>query len=181
MKGLSWLKYQFTEAMNKKLDVQNEMHVTLNDFVENFYFKEPFLAHRLFTYLDKDKSGYLSLREFINGLEIVVNGSQEEKMQFLFRVFDVDGNGRIDLDELKMMLRCCLEDSPSLDLEETVDDLSSLLFKNLVKDDSADISFDELKTAFKEHYDLYKSLSMSTSIVSILSIVFGCFYYFNTI
>jgi Ca2+-binding EF-hand superfamily protein len=152
--------------MNKKPDVIHEMHVTLDDFVQNFYFKEPFLAHRLFTYLDKDKSGYLSLREFINGLEVVVNGSQEEKMQFLFRVFDVDGNGRIDLNELKMMLRCCLEDSPSLDLEETVDDLSSLLFKNLVKDDSADISFDELKMAFKEHYDLYKSLSLSTSIVS---------------
>lgn len=166
-KWLSWLKYQFTEAMNKndRLD-KNELHVTLEDFIQNFYFKEPFLAHRLFTYLDKDKSGYLSLREFINGLELIVNGSQEEKMEFLFKVFDVDGNGRIDFIELRMMLRCCLEESPSLDLEETVDDLSALLFKHLDKDDSGDISIDELKSAFKEHYDLYKSLSLSTSIVS---------------
>lgn len=164
-KWLSWLKYQFTEAMSKndRID-KNELHVTLNDFIQNFSFKEPFLAHRLFAFLDKDKSGYLSLREFINGLEVVVNGTQEEKMEFLFNVFDVDGNGRIDYNELKMMLKCCLENSPSLDLEETVDDLSALLFKHLDKDDSGDISLEELKNAFKTHYDLYKSLSMSTSI-----------------
>ena len=160
-KWLSWLKYQFTEAITRN---KSEMHVTLADFVNNFYFKEPFLAHRLFDYLDRDKSGYLSLHEFINGLEVVVNGSQEEKMGFLFKVFDVDGNGRIDFNELKMMLRCCMDDSPSLDVQETVDDLATVLFRDTDIDDSGDISLNELKEAFKRHDGLFKSLSVSTSI-----------------
>ena len=39
-KWLSWLKYQFTEAINKndRLD-KNELHVTMEDFIQNFNLK----------------------------------------------------------------------------------------------------------------------------------------------
>ena len=164
-KWLSWLKFQFTDAMKKSNRYnKNELYVTLQDFVENFNFKEPFLAERLFSYLDTDKSGTLTLHEFINGLEVVVNGSQENKMQFLFKVFDVDGDGHLDYDELRMLLKCCLEDSPSLDVQETVDDLAAILFKDIDRDESGDIIIDELKVAFKKHESLFKTLSVSTSI-----------------
>jgi Ca2+-binding EF-hand superfamily protein/predicted ferric reductase len=164
-KWLSWLKYQFTEAMIQSNRYSNmEMYVTLEDFQENFYFKEPFLAARIFYYLDKDKSGTLSLHEFINGLEVVVNGSQEEKMEFLFKAFDIDNDGTLDYNELRMMLKCCLEESPSLEIEETVDDLASVLFKDIDKDDSGDITLAELKQAFKQNEALFKSLSVCTSI-----------------
>ncbi len=164
-KWLSWLKFQFTDAMIRSNRYnKNELYVTLTDFKENFHFKQPFLAERLFSYLDKDKSGTLTLHEFINGLEVVVNGNQEEKMLFLFRVFDTDQNERLDYEELKMMLKCCMEESPSLDMQETVDDLTAVLFKDIDKDDSGDISFEELKNAFGRHISLFKTLSVSTAI-----------------
>lgn len=164
-KWLKWLKYQFTAAMDKedRLD-KNELHVTLDDFVNNFYFKEPFLAHRLFNYLDKDKSGYLSLHEFINGLEVVVNGTQEQKFEFLFKVFDMDGDGRLNFQDMRMMLKCCLENLPSLDKNETIEELSVALFQDIDKDSSGDISLDELKDAFRRHTGIYNSLTVSTSI-----------------
>lgn len=86
-KWLSWLKYQFTDAMQKSGRMNtNELYVTLDDFLQNFHFKEPFLAQRLFEFMDKDNSGTVSLHEFINGLELVVNGTKEEKIEFLFQV-----------------------------------------------------------------------------------------------
>ena len=130
--------------------------MTLEDFKENFYFKEPFLATRLFEYLDRDKSGTLTLHEFINGLEVVVNGNTEEKIEFLFKVFDVDGDGSIDFDEMRMMLKCCLADSPSLDIYETVEDLTAILFKENDHDNSNNISLDELKIAFRKHETIFK-------------------------
>ena len=164
-KWLSWLKYQFTEAIlsnNKpnKLDC----HVTFEDFTKNFTFKEPFLAKRLFNYLDTDKSGYLTLHEFINGLEVVVNGDDQEKMEFLFKVFDVDNDGCLDYAELRMLLKCCLEESPSLDIEEAVDDLTTALFRNTDSDCSGDITLAELKEAFRRHDSLFKTLTVSTSV-----------------
>jgi Ca2+-binding EF-hand superfamily protein len=176
-KWLSWLKYQFTAAIKKKPtyqvdpnnnnnDVTNKegLFVTLEDFKENFFFKEPFLASRLFNYLDKDKSGTLTLHEFINGLEVVVNGSTDEKIEFLFKVFDVDNDGAIDFDEMRMMLKCCLADSPSLDTNETIEDLTAILFKEHDHDKSGNISLEELKNAFKKHDTIFKTLTVSTSI-----------------
>lgn len=164
-KWLSWLKFQFTDAMIKSNRYhKNELYVTLDDFKTNFNFKEPFLAERLFAFLDKDRSGTLTLHKFINGLEVVVNGNQEAKIQFLFGVFDVDNDGRLDFDEMKMMLKCCLEDSPSLDMQETVDDLAAILFQDVDGDQSGDISLEELKAAFRKHESLFKTLTVSTSI-----------------
>ncbi len=175
-KWLSWLKYQFTAAIKKKpnyieqisVDPNNNnkegLYVTLEDFKENFYFKEPFLATRLFEYLDKDKSGTLTLHEFINGLEVVVNGNTNEKIDFLFKVFDVDNDGTIDFDEMRMMLKCCLADSPSLDMNETIEDLTAILFKAHDRDCSGNISLDELKHAFAKHESIFKTLTVSTSI-----------------
>lgn len=164
-KWLSWLKYQFQEAMKQNSRITpGECRLTFNDFYNSFSFKEKFLAQRLFDYLDVDKSGFLTLHEFINGLEIVVNGNEQEKMEFLFKVFDVDSDGRLDYHELRMLLKCCLEDSPSLDIEEAVDDLTAYFFRDTDIDDSGDITLEELKEAFLKHDGLYKSLSISTSI-----------------
>lgn len=62
-KWLSWLKYQFLNICVKKQKGQKnafenlEMMITLDEFTSNFEFKEAFLAHRLFNYLDETKSG----------------------------------------------------------------------------------------------------------------------------
>lgn len=84
-------------------------------------------------------------------------------MTFL-KVFDVDGDGNIDFDEMRMMLKCCLEETPSMDKEEAIDDLTAVLFKECDADDSGSINFEELRSALKRNEALFKALSVSTSI-----------------
>lgn len=172
-KWLSWLKYQFTNAMrshrndsNKSDDDKNpiEMKISLNDFINNFHFKEPFLAHRLFNYLDQNNSGYLTMFEFINGLEIVVNGNRTDKMRFLFKVFDMNSDGRIDFEEMKMLLKCCMDDTPYVNIDDTMEELAAYLFTKTDKDDSGDISFEELQEAFQQYDSIFSQLTFSTSI-----------------
>jgi hypothetical protein len=76
----------------------------------------------------------------------------------------MDGDGSIDFNELRMLLKCCLEDSPSLSVDEGVDDLAIALFRNTDIDCSGEITLDELKGAFKRHDSLFKTLSINTSI-----------------
>ena len=104
------------------------------------------------------------MREFINGLEKIVNGDSDEKMEFLFKVFDVNNDGRIDFDEMKMMLKCCMEDTPYVDMDQTMEELAAYLFTKTDKDDSGDISFEELQNAFKKYDTIFSQLSFSTSI-----------------
>ncbi len=72
-KWLCWLKYQFMAAISiaeaasvDSVDGMKQMRsienkISLEQFMNNFDFKEPFLAQRLFSFLDKDKSGNLSV------------------------------------------------------------------------------------------------------------------------
>lgn len=78
------------------------------------------------------------------------------------RIFFV-GDGTINFDEMKLLLRCFLEQSPSLDMEETLAELTATLFQQTDIDQSGDINFEELSQAFKRNEHLFKVLSLSTS------------------
>lgn len=53
---------------------------------------QSFFAERFFHLFDKDNSGSISLRELMDGLTLLTNGSEVDKLRFLFQVYDVDGN-----------------------------------------------------------------------------------------
>lgn len=102
--------------------------------------------------------------QFINGLEIIVNGNELDKMLFLFKVFDVNGDGSIDYEEMKLLLKCCIEDTPYADIDQAMEELTDYLFTNSDKDNSGEISFEELQAAFKKYDSIFSQLSFSTSI-----------------
>lgn len=111
-------------------------------------------------------------------LDFIVEANDSEKVEFLFKIFDHDGlfrlfffvkneenffvlaDGTIDFKEMKLLLRCFLEQSPSLDLEETLAELTTSLFKETDVDQSGDISLEELISAFKRNEHLFKVLSL---------------------
>ncbi|CAF2124187.1 unnamed protein product [Rotaria magnacalcarata] len=167
-KWLSWLAYQFHMAVSKRRNTANHRYqiedsMDLETFQSSFHFKVPELADCLFNYLDTDKSGQLTLEKFIRNLEFLTEANDNEKVEFLFKIFDRDGDGTIDFDEMKLLFRCFLEQSPSLDMEETLAELTATLFQATDVDQSGDISFDELSNALRRNEHLFKVLSLSTS------------------
>jgi Ca2+-binding EF-hand superfamily protein len=61
---------------------------------------------------------------------------------------------------MKLLLRCFLDQTPSLDLEETLAELTATLFKETDVDQSGDISLEELTNAFRRNEHLFKVLSL---------------------
>ncbi len=61
---------------------------------------------------------------------------------------------------MRLLLRCFLEKSPSLDFEETLAELTTTLFKESDVDQSGDISLEELTYAFRRNEHLFKVLSL---------------------
>ena len=72
----------------------------------------------------------------------------------------ISGDGVIDFNEMKLLLRCFLEQSPSLDLEETLAELTASLFQETDVDGSGDISLEELTSAFNRNEHLFRVLSL---------------------
>lgn len=56
------------------------------------YLLQSFFAERFFSLFDADNSGFISLDELMDGLTLLTNGSEVDKLHFLFQVYDMDGN-----------------------------------------------------------------------------------------
>lgn len=59
------------------------------------------VVERLFDVLDSHRSGYLTFLDFVRGVEALTRSSRSDRLRLCFRFFDLDGNGRVDRDELR--------------------------------------------------------------------------------
>ncbi|CAN0474007.1 unnamed protein product, partial [Ectocarpus sp. 12 AP-2014] len=61
-------------------------------------------AERLFAVFDKKSSGEIDYEEFVCGLAVTCRGSWEEKVEFIFNLYDIHGQGAVNRDELAALL-----------------------------------------------------------------------------
>jgi Ca2+-binding EF-hand superfamily protein len=54
-------------------------------------FFQPFFVERVFHIFDKDDNGSISLQEFIDAMHQFAGQSPDDKIKFLFKVYDIDG------------------------------------------------------------------------------------------
>ena len=57
-------------------------------------------AEHVFRCYDTDGNGKVDFREFVCGLSLSIRGTQRQKLNFAFKVADVDGDGFITRDEM---------------------------------------------------------------------------------
>lgn len=62
------------------------------------------LVDRVWDLMDKKGSGVVSFQQLFAGLAQMCTTSQEERAEFYFRLYDVDGNGAVDREELMALL-----------------------------------------------------------------------------
>ena len=58
------------------------------------------LCDHVFRTIDTDRSGFIEFREFLLAFNVVNFGTAEEKLEWVFNLYDIDGNGTIGQDEM---------------------------------------------------------------------------------
>ncbi|KAI0801722.1 calcineurin, beta subunit [Xylaria sp. FL0064] len=115
------------------------------------------LATRLIAIFDEDGGGDVDFQEFVSGLSAFSSkGNKEQKLQFAFKVYDIDRDGYISNGELfivlKMMVGSNLKDQQ---LQQIVD--KTIMEADLDKDGK--ISFEEF-TKMVENTDVSMSMTL---------------------
>ena len=68
---------------------------------------------------DKDKNGFIDFTEFLLGVSLLSGNDRIiEKLRFIFDIYDLDGDGRIDIKEMIKVIECLydLRDVPKQEM-----------------------------------------------------------------
>ncbi|KAM9352679.1 NADPH oxidase 5 [Symphorus nematophorus] len=154
---LEWVTKQFESIAG------DDKEIDIDEFKTALKVKESFFAERFFALFDSDGSSSISLDELLKALDLLIHGSETDKLRFLFQVYDVDGHGSIDPDELRTVLKSCLRESAISLPEEKLDDLTLALFESADKDNSGAITFEELKAELENFPEVMENLTISAA------------------
>lgn len=109
---------------------------------------ESLYLENVFRSFDENGDNTLDFIEYVAALHLVLRGKLEDKLRWSFKVFDNDGNGRLDRDEISRIIRIIYkikecnvtdEDGNILSLEEVCDRVVERVDEN----NDGDISLDE--------------------------------------
>uniref|UniRef100_H2YBN1 EF-hand domain-containing protein n=1 Tax=Ciona savignyi TaxID=51511 RepID=H2YBN1_CIOSA len=114
---------------------------------QRFNMTEDLLMDRVFRAFDKDSDSFISLIEWVEGLSIFLRGTQEEKIEYAFTVYDLNGDGYISREEMFQMLKTSLVKQPTEeDPDEGIKDLVEITLKKMDHDHDSRLS----KTDFRD-------------------------------
>ncbi|XP_076354968.1 NADPH oxidase isoform X2 [Tachypleus tridentatus] len=142
-------------------NMEDNGDLTLEQFKRILQSKNSFFAERLFRLYDTRKTGRISLDEFLTAIRNFARMSSEGKLKLLFSVYDVDGDGLIQMKDFRNVIHACMEENGLKFSGEQTEDLTMALFKDADTDGSGNISFQNFKTQLERHPGLAENFSMT--------------------
>ncbi|KAJ8708862.1 hypothetical protein PYW08_010244 [Mythimna loreyi] len=141
--------------------VGDEKEITREQFQKIVVSKNPFFTERVFQIFDEDDSGAISLQEFIAAVHRFAGQTPEDKIRFLFKVYDLDGDGLIQHRELAHVMRACMEENGMQFSDEQLLHLTSAMFEDADCEQRGAITYEALKKQLGNHEGLLENLSIS--------------------
>lgn len=125
----------------KKLDLDKSGSLSVDEFMSLPELQQNPLVQRVIDIFDTDGNGEVDFKEFIDGIsQFSVKGDKDAKLQFAFKIYDIDRDGYISNGELfqvlKMMVGSNLKDGQ---LQQIVD--KTIIYSD--KDGDGKISYEE--------------------------------------
>lgn len=154
--NINWLEQVFKSNVGKGKD-----EFTISEFKKIVPSKNEFFVERAFRIFDKDGSGTVSLPEFIETMHQFSGQGDDEKISFLFKVYDLNDDGMIDESDLREVMKACMVENGMDFDDKDIRDLANALFDDAVREGQDAINVDDLKAQLQRHEGLLENMTIS--------------------
>jgi len=62
------------------------------------------MCDRMFHIMDKDKDGYITLGEYLNYIDVLLYGSEDEKLKQSFELLDEEAKGQVYYNDFRKIV-----------------------------------------------------------------------------
>ncbi|EAR90983.1 calcineurin Ca2+binding regulatory subunit CnaB (macronuclear) [Tetrahymena thermophila SB210] len=141
----------------KKMDKDQSGDLEIDEFLSLPELSQNPLVRRVVSIFDKNKDGTISFEEFVTGLSALYSDNENAKLEFAFKVYDIEDDGYISNGELFSVLKMMVGTNlTEIQLQQLVD-------RTIIKADEdfdGKISFEEFKKMVKD-LDVAQKLTLS--------------------
>ncbi|XP_067221353.1 guanylyl cyclase-activating protein 3 isoform X1 [Chanodichthys erythropterus] len=124
---------------------------------------------QVFFTFDMDGDGYIDFVEYIAAVSLLLKGEINQKLKWYFKLFDQDGNGKIDRDEMETIFKAIQDITRSYDIPP--DDIVTLIYEKIDVNNEGELTLEEFITGAKEHPDIMEMLSKMMDLTHVLEII----------
>ena len=128
----------------------------------NLFSSENTIAKNIFRSFDHNNDGFISFKELMITLSMTTAGTNEEKLEWLFTVYDYDGNGQISIEEVQQMAKLIHDSMKADGAAEHDEEYLSFIFDVVDDDGNGYWTKEEFIQGVQEHPVLVKLLCAPT-------------------
>merc|ERR1719430_1650313 len=103
-------------------------------------------CEHVFRTFDSDKNGFVDFKEFLLAIDVTSSGTPEEKLNWAFSMYDVDGNGGIDLVEMTNLVKSIYQvmgPNKGKERMESAEERARTIFKKMDRDGDGEVTREE--------------------------------------
>ncbi|XP_048410505.1 guanylyl cyclase-activating protein 1 isoform X2 [Stegostoma tigrinum] len=154
-----WYKKFMTECPSGQL--------TLHEFKQFFGLKglnqeANAYIEQMFKTFDMNKDGYIDFMEYVAALSLVLRGKMEQKLRWYFKLYDVDGNGRIDRHELLNIIKA-IRAINGCEQHMSAEEFTNQVFDNIDVNGDGELSLEEFVEGSKKDKEFCEASTLPKS------------------
>ncbi|CAL8374959.1 guanylyl cyclase-activating protein 3 [Gadus morhua] len=124
---------------------------------------------QIFLTFDMDGDGYIDFVEYIAAVSLLLKGEINQKLKWYFKLFDQDGNGKIDKDEMETIFKAIQDITRSYEIPP--EDIVTLVYEKIDINGEGELTLEEFISGARLHSDIMDMLSKMMDLTHVLEII----------
>uniref|UniRef100_A0A8C4RQF5 Guanylate cyclase activator 1C n=1 Tax=Erpetoichthys calabaricus TaxID=27687 RepID=A0A8C4RQF5_ERPCA len=124
---------------------------------------------QVFATFDMNQDGFIDFVEYVAALSLILKGKIDQKLKWYFKLYDVDGNGKIDRDELLSIFKAIQAINRQTDMSP--EEITNLVFEKIDVNGDGELTLEEFIDGTQQSDEIMDIVTKSLDLSNVLKVI----------